>query len=73
LGQPDVGILTSIAVQLIDAIVGQQKSEEEKAVLSKIKTNLDTLRNEGKITTITGPNTSGDQAPSDPSKRRRTG
>jgi hypothetical protein len=71
LGQPDVGILTSIAVQLIDAIVGQQKSEEEKAVLSKIKTNLDTLRNEGKITTI-GP-TSGDQAPADPSKRRRTG
>jgi hypothetical protein len=65
LGQPDVGTLTSIAVQLIDSIVENRKSDEEKAVLSKIKNNLETLRNESKITGTS-------EETSDPLKRRRT-
>jgi hypothetical protein len=65
LGQPNVGTITSIAVQLIDVIVGDKKSDEEKIVFAKIKNNLETLRNESKITgTI--------EDSSDPSKRRRT-
>lgn len=66
LDQPDVGTITSIAVQLIDVIVGH-KSDEEKIVFAKIKNNLETLRNESKI--LTSPSTNEE---SDPSKRRRT-
>lgn len=64
LGQPDVGILTSIAVQLIDVITLSRKTDEQKIVFAKIKTNLETLKNESKISGTTIEAT-------DPSKRRR--